>query len=301
MQAAQGRSTLAVAGAVAIPTPTPAHADPGPPTTYARRRTSYLVERLRHRLTRLVLHRGAFLQRGSSQLFQAYRIHQERTSVFYGWDMADEDTIRAFTVEKVLRLTGLTKRQLQYWDEQDFVPPSLSARAGRGRRRLYAFRDLVSLRVAADLRRNGVSLQEIRKLDRHLRELEPSSSLAEVQVWIWEGRVYFTEAETIRAGRRPEQILIGATVPMPAIVEALHTQIAELDQRRVGETERRRGTLGGKLLIAGTRIPVASVQRLHEDGADIREILAFYPDLAPEDVAAALALEAPPRRRTHAR
>jgi DNA-binding transcriptional MerR regulator len=214
--------------------------------------------------------------------------------------MAGEDAIRAFTAETVLRLTGLTKRQLQYWDEKDFVPPSLTARPGRGRRRLYDFRDLVSLRVAADLRRNGVSLQEIRKLDSYLRRLQPSSSLAEVRVWIWEGRVYFSEAETIRAGRRPEQILIGATVPMPAIVKALHTQIAELDQRRPGETERRRGTLGGKLLIAGTRIPVASVQRLHKDGADLREILAFYPDLTAEDVEAALALEAPPRRRKHA-
>jgi len=132
-----------------------------------------------------------------------------------------DNAIRAFTAEKVLRLTGISKRQLQYWDERDFVRPSLTSREGRGRRRLYDFRDLVSLRVAADLRRNGISLQEIRKLDRHLRNLKPAQSLAEVSVWLWEGRVYFSEAETIRAGRQPGQLLISATVPMPAIVKAL--------------------------------------------------------------------------------
>jgi uncharacterized protein (DUF433 family) len=117
---------------------------------------------------------------------------------------------------------------------------------------------------------------------------------------MWEGRVYFSEADTIRAGRRPEQILIAATLPMPAIIEGLKAQIAELDRRRVGETERRRGALGGKLLIAGTRIPVVSIQRLQQEGADRNEILEIYPDLTADDVDMALAREAPRRRRKHA-
>ena len=53
------------------------------------------------------------------------------------------------------------------------------------------------------------------------------------------------------------------------------------------------------MLIAGTRIPVVSVQRLHHDGADPTEILEFYPDLTKEDVKAALALEALTRHRKH--
>jgi hypothetical protein len=38
---------------------------------------------------------------------------------------------RAFTSEKVRALTGLTPRQLQYWDEQKFLSPSLRRRRGK--------------------------------------------------------------------------------------------------------------------------------------------------------------------------
>ena len=38
----------------------------------------------------------------------------------------DDLTVRAFTSEKVRKLTGLSARQLQYWDEQRFLSPSLS-------------------------------------------------------------------------------------------------------------------------------------------------------------------------------
>ena len=90
---------------------------------------------------------------------------------------------RAFTSEKVRALTHLSSRQLQYWDEQGFVSPSLRRRKGKGRRRLYNFRDLVSLRVAADLRREGISLQLIRNAVEHLRELDYERPLSELRFW----------------------------------------------------------------------------------------------------------------------
>ena len=40
--------------------------------------------------------------------------------------------------------------------------------------------------------------------------------------------------------------------------------------------------------ITGTRIPVGSVKRLHEDGYSIPQIIEEYPDLTNEDVEAAL-------------
>jgi DNA-binding transcriptional MerR regulator len=196
---------------------------------------------------------------------------------------------------RVQRLTGLSARQLQYWDEQRFLPPSVSGGKGKGRPRLYDFRDLVSLRVAADLRRQGVSLQLIRKVHAHLQTLDYRHPLAELTFWVFEGQLHFSEADTIRAGRRPEQILASFVVPVPKIVESLKQQIAQLDERPVGEIERRRGTLGSKPVIKGTRILVASIRRLAEDGLGEAEILEMYPDLRPEDVQAALAWERPPR------
>jgi DNA-binding transcriptional MerR regulator len=211
----------------------------------------------------------------------------------------DDLTVRAFTSEKVRKLTGLSARQLQYWDEQRFLSPSLSGTAGRGRRRLYDFRDLVSLRVAADLRKDGISLQLIRGTVEHLRDLNYEEPLRELRFWVIDGLMYFKEADTVREARRPAQTIVEGSVPLGEIMKDLQRQIVTLDQRKVGELERRRGALGSKLLISGTRIPVASVQRLAEDGAGEREILRLYPDLSAADVRAALA-EEPQQRRSRA-
>jgi DNA-binding transcriptional MerR regulator len=209
---------------------------------------------------------------------------------------SDRHASRAFTSEKVVALTRLSKRQLQYWDEQGFLSPSLSSRRGKGRRRLYDFRDLVSLRAAADLRREGISLQLIRKVVKHLRELDYASPLAELRFWTSGGRLYFSEAGTIREGRRPAQTIAEIVVPFAEIVRELEESIESIERARaVGKVERRRGALGSKALIAGTRITVESIQRLHADGADEAEILEMYPDLVREDVEAALAQELPPR------
>jgi DNA-binding transcriptional MerR regulator len=206
---------------------------------------------------------------------------------------------RAFTSEKVRALTHLSPRQLQYWDEQKFLSPSLRRKAGKGRRRLYDFRDLVSLRVAADLRRAGVSLQLIRSAVKHLRELDYKHPLSELRFWEVDGRLYFEEAGTFREARRPGQTIAGFAVPLAEIVNELEEGIVRLDKRVHGRVERRRGVLASKPLIAGTRIPVESVHRLRADGADEAEILRLYPDLSPEDVRAALAEEPQkrPRRR----
>ncbi|MGH7872881.1 MAG: MerR family transcriptional regulator [Candidatus Binatia bacterium] len=61
------------------------------------------------------------------------------------------------------RIVGVTLRQLQYWDEQDFIRPSAQMAEGRGTKRLYSFHDLVCLRVVKDLARHGFTLQTIRR------------------------------------------------------------------------------------------------------------------------------------------
>lgn len=204
---------------------------------------------------------------------------------------------RAFTTRKVLALTGLTARQLQYWDDQRFLSPSLRRKRGPGRRRLYDFRDLVSLRVAADLRRGGISLQVIRGVVEHLRTLDYKDPLSELRFWSTGGRLYFEEAGTVREGRRPSQTIAELVIPFAEIVRELDNEIVRLDaDRAIGKVERRRGVLGSKPVIAGTRIPVESIQRLHDDGADESEILEMYPDLTRPGVRAALAEERTPRR-----
>jgi DNA-binding transcriptional MerR regulator len=66
---------------------------------------------------------------------------------------------QSFTSNQVSERTGLTPRQLQWWDEQGIVVP-----ARQGHRRLYSSKDLAELAVLCDLRQRGFSLQRIRKL-----------------------------------------------------------------------------------------------------------------------------------------
>jgi DNA-binding transcriptional MerR regulator len=61
-------------------------------------------------------------------------------------------------------LTGITPRQLQWWDERGIVAP-----AREGHRRLYAMEDLVEVAVICQLRQRGFSLQRVRKVMRFLQ------------------------------------------------------------------------------------------------------------------------------------
>jgi DNA-binding transcriptional MerR regulator len=67
--------------------------------------------------------------------------------------------IDSYTSSQVSERTGLTPRQLQWWDEQGIVVP-----ARQGHRRLYSAKDLAELAILSDLRRRGFSLQRIRKM-----------------------------------------------------------------------------------------------------------------------------------------
>src|SRR5437588_11082797 len=71
---------------------------------------------------------------------------------------------KRFTSNDVIALTGITGRQLQWWDERGVVSP---ARAGR--RRLYSADDLAEVAVICELRRKGFSLQRVRKVMRFLQ------------------------------------------------------------------------------------------------------------------------------------
>ncbi|HVO94704.1 MAG TPA: MerR family transcriptional regulator [Terriglobales bacterium] len=80
------------------------------------------------------------------------------------------------------RIVGVSLRQLQYWDEQNFIRPSVRLAEGRGTKRLYSFHDLVCLKVVKDLARHGFTLQTIRRcltpLKKHSSQTQhPSQSM----------------------------------------------------------------------------------------------------------------------------
>jgi DNA-binding transcriptional MerR regulator len=68
------------------------------------------------------------------------------------------------TSNEVVVLTGITPRQLQWWDERGIVVPQK-----QGHRRLYSISDLAEIAVICQLRRRGFSLQRVRKVMRFLQ------------------------------------------------------------------------------------------------------------------------------------
>ena len=90
------------------------------------------------------------------------------------------------------RIVGVSLRQLQYWDEQNFLRPSIKLAGGRGTKRLYSFHDLVCLKVVKDLARYGFSLKKIRRCLRPLQEqTDPSARLPESLRYLTDGEELF--------------------------------------------------------------------------------------------------------------
>ena len=79
--------------------------------------------------------------------------------------------MEGFTAQQASRFTGCTAHQLRYWDRIGLVKPSVQSTGGRpGVRRLYSFRDLVSLKVVKSLLEHGMSLQRVRRAYSYLRK-----------------------------------------------------------------------------------------------------------------------------------
>jgi DNA-binding transcriptional MerR regulator len=79
--------------------------------------------------------------------------------------------MEGFTADQASRFTNCTAHQLRYWDRIGLVKPTVQSTGGRpGVRRLYSFRDLISLKVVRSLLDGGMSLQRVRRAYDYLRK-----------------------------------------------------------------------------------------------------------------------------------
>lgn len=110
-------------------------------------------------------------------------------------------------------MTGITPRQLQWWDERGIVVP-----AREGHKRLYSFEDLSEVAVICELRQRGFSLQRVRKVIRFLQK-EFSRRLAETVSGSSDYHL-LTDGRTLYLETSPQQIvdiLKNSRQPMLAI------------------------------------------------------------------------------------
>jgi DNA-binding transcriptional MerR regulator len=79
-----------------------------------------------------------------------------------------------YSSREVAQLTGLTARQLQWWDARRLFAPAIAphrTEAGGFTERRYTPMDVLELQVLADLRRRGFSIPRMRRLLTTLREV----------------------------------------------------------------------------------------------------------------------------------
>ena len=131
-----------------------------------------------------------------------------------------------FTSREVVKLTGITPRQLQWWDERGIVVPERD-----GRRRLYSMEDLSEIAVICELRERGFSLQRMRTVV-HFLQHEFGKRLAETVSGASEYHL-LTDGIHLYLETSPQQIvdiLKNARQPMLAVcltdtVRRVHAEI----------------------------------------------------------------------------
>ena len=150
---------------------------------------------------------------------------------------------------EVAQLTGLTARQLQWWDARRLFAPALAPQrtdAGGYTERRYTAMDVLELQVLAELRRRGFSIPRMRRLLTTLRDrfsvrlYETIGDGGPMTLLIGGDRIYARTAE----GRvfdldDPEQplLMVGEELPLRPLVAR----------------QRRRRTSGSERLSRGRR------------------------------------------------
>lgn len=199
--------------------------------------------------------------------------------------------IAAFTEDYVERLTGISKRQLRYWDRIDFFKPSMGSEDRRlPYSRLYSFRDLVSLKVLDSLRNDAqVSLKHLRNVKQKLSHLG-DDLWAKTTLYVLNRKVVFDNPETLAK----EEVISGQGVlqiPLKVVTGDMQKAVDESKQRDssiLGSFDKKKNIARNKLVVAGTRIPVRSIKAFAAAGYSVEEILKEYPTLTVSDVKAAI-------------
>lgn len=197
--------------------------------------------------------------------------------------------IAAFDEDHAVRLTGVSKSQLRYWDRTEFFSPTYSD--GRGAfSRVYSFGDIVSLKVLNTLRNQfRVSLP-------HLRDVKDKLTSRGIEGWAG-AKLYVVNKKVIwqEAGTDlPQEVASGQFIAPVSLDEVMaHTRqdiskLGSRDEASYGKIKKSRFVNHNSPVVAGTRIRVSAVRAFAEAGYTAEQIIAEYPSLTERDVKAAL-------------
>jgi len=162
-----------------------------------------------------------------------------------------------YSAREVASLTGLSARQLQWWDARRLFTPAVAPKrtaAGGFTERRYTPIDLLELMVLADLRRQGLSVARIRLLLETLRErfgirLFEAIGGAGSLTLLTDGREVFARTaggEFINILRAPDQPML-VVGDVPALRELTARTKPAKRKRKAGRKSVRQGAKGERI------------------------------------------------------
>lgn len=139
-----------------------------------------------------------------------------------------------FNTKTIHAITGLTMRQIDYWDKTHFIKPSVREAAGYGSVRLYSFTDLVQMKVAKTLMDKGIALQKIRKSITYLKK-----SLPDVEKPLSELR-FLTDGNTVFVITRDDKQIVDTlkkgqlvfSIALGDLIEELRGKVIDIEKQR---------------------------------------------------------------------
>jgi DNA-binding transcriptional MerR regulator len=146
--------------------------------------------------------------------------------------------VGGYSGPQVCGLVGITYRQLDYWARTGLLQPSVAKAKGSGSRRVYAYSDLLELKVIKQLLDAGVSLQSARRAVECMRDGLGSDLISANLV------LHGTSSVLARSNGEVVDLLGGGQgvfniVPLAGVVEELDADIVRLDTREIREGKRK--------------------------------------------------------------
>lgn len=203
------------------------------------------------------------------------------------------DVVAALTEDHVVTVTGLTRGQLRAWDRKGFFKPNFAYDNRRAAySRIYSFRDVVGLKTVETLRSEyKIGFRKLHVVAKELKK-RGFNHWSDTKLYVLKKEVHFKNPKTGDVESLKDGQL--AMLPVIDVINEVTAKVIELksrDQSSVGRVERQKYVARNSWVVAGTRIPTATIRRYHDAGYTMEQILEEYPSLSKSDVEAALAHE----------
>jgi uncharacterized protein (DUF433 family) len=210
--------------------------------------------------------------------------------------------VLGFSVDQVSALTGLSVRQLQYWDATGLLRPEYSVLNAGPTAKVYSFRNLVGL-ATLDLlaTEHRIPVRRLRAAGQYLQR-HSNAPWSTLVIYVAGRELAFRDPDdpdlfTGAAGRGQGQVLI--PIELKRVAADVRSKVERRRHRSAddhGKVVKRRQIARNAAVLAGTRIPTVAIWNLHQARYDADAILCEYPRLTRADVTAAIDYEANRRR-----